>query len=185
MTDGSHGPGGGWPWELPGLNWVFPCPTGCGFMGAPKTRPTQLSLLQTSQGYPQADAKSSWLQEVSSWEGKWVDGGSFRGAFTGILLPDPCLWCGHRDRQVEISFPSPAPCDNIINQFFTLLTREKSSYKPQSSISHHKHGAAGGCSRLQGPSLEGWAAPWAVGAFLLLQGAALGSPGAVPITGYV
>lgn len=86
---------------------------------------------------------------------------------------------------MEISFPSPVPCDNIINQFFTLLTREKSSYKPQCSISHHKHGAAGGCSRLQGPSLEGWADPWALGTFLGSGELPWDHLGAVPITGSV
>lgn len=48
------------------------------------------------------------------------------------------------DRQVEISFPSPASCENIIKhpwRSLPLLTRGKKKYiyKPQSLITHHKH----------------------------------------------
>ena len=47
------------------------------------------------------------------------------------------------DRQVEISFPSPASCENIIKhpwRSLPLLTRgKKNVYKPQSLITHYKH----------------------------------------------
>lgn len=83
------------------------------------------------------------------------------GESSGILLPDPCLWCGCRDRQVEISFPSPAPCDNIINHRGLLHPAyEGVPTNPNPQQPHKQQGcAAGGCSRLQSPSLQGWADP--------------------------
>lgn len=48
------------------------------------------------------------------------------------------------DRQVEISFPFPVSCENIIKHpwhSLPLLTRgeKKNTYKPQSLITHYKH----------------------------------------------
>lgn len=178
---GFDGPVGNWLQvtvlcELMRWNWVFSCSTGPrrGFKEAPQRPANASSRSPYFSDFSNLMPRPFVCRKHAPGRGNELTEAHFEVPELGLPwssgLTVVCRVASNSppwDRQVEISFPSPVSCENIIKHpwhSLPLLTRgeKKNTYKPQSLITHYKHetlrAIAQGGETPQCSSPAGWVA---------------------------